>query len=82
MVQNVQYLNGRPRHVTLPFEYWTPILSGIQVSSIQIVTLVRLSNGHTLINEQFLYSICIACLSTSLVIKWRSNTECPLFKTS
>ena len=26
MVQNVQYLNGLPSHVTLPFEFQTPIL--------------------------------------------------------
>ena len=29
MVQNGQYLNGPPSHVTFPFEYRTPILSGI-----------------------------------------------------
>ena len=32
MVQNVWYLNGQPSHVTLPFEYWTPILSIIQIN--------------------------------------------------
>ena len=31
MVQNVQYLNG---HVTLPFEYWTLILSSIQMNPV------------------------------------------------
>ena len=35
MVQNVWYLNGLPSHVTLPFEYRKPILSSIQVFSIQ-----------------------------------------------
>ena len=39
MVQNVQYLRGLPSHVTLPFEYWKPILSGIQVCSIQMVSV-------------------------------------------
>ena len=42
MVQNVLYLNDLPSHVTLPFEYWTPILSGIQMNqvfSIQMVTV-------------------------------------------
>ena len=29
MVRNVRYLNGPPSHVTLSFEYWTPILTGI-----------------------------------------------------
>ena len=29
---NVQYSNGLPSHVTLLFEYWTPILSGVQYS--------------------------------------------------
>ena len=41
MVQIVWYLNGLPSHVTLPFEYCTPILSGIQVFSIQMVTVYR-----------------------------------------
>ena len=31
MVQNVQYSTGPPSHVTLTFEYWPPILSGIQI---------------------------------------------------
>ena len=39
MVQNVRYLNGLPSHVTLPFEYLTPILSSIQVFGIQMVTV-------------------------------------------
>ena len=30
MVQNVQYLNGLPSHVTLPFEFRTPILFSIR----------------------------------------------------
>ena len=32
MVQNVRYSNGPPSHVTLPFEYRTPILSVIQMN--------------------------------------------------
>ena len=28
MVQNVRYSNGPPSRVTLPFEYWAPILYG------------------------------------------------------
>ena len=40
MVQNVRYLNGPPSHVTLPFEYRTPTLSGIQVFGIQMVTVI------------------------------------------
>ena len=31
-VQNVRYSNGQPSHVTLPFEYLTPILFGIQMN--------------------------------------------------
>ena len=31
MVQNVWYLNGLPSDLTLPFEYCTPIMSGIQM---------------------------------------------------
>ena len=34
IVLDVQYLNGPPSHVTLPFEYWTSILSGIQMNPI------------------------------------------------
>ena len=34
IVQNVWYLNGLPSHVTLPFEYRTPILSGIQMNPV------------------------------------------------
>ena len=41
MVQNVRYSNGPPSHMTLPFEYRTPVLSSIQVFSIQMVTVVR-----------------------------------------
>ena len=32
MVQNVQYLNGPPSDVTLPFEYRAPILSSVQMN--------------------------------------------------
>ena len=32
MVQNVRYSNGLPSHVPLPFEYWTLILSSIQMN--------------------------------------------------
>ena len=39
MVLNVWYLNGPPSHVNLLFEYLTPVLSCIQVFSIQIVTV-------------------------------------------
>ena len=40
MVQNVWYYsNVPPDHVNLPFEYWAPILSGIQLISIQMVTV-------------------------------------------
>ena len=43
MVQNVQYSNGQPSHMTLPIPD-TPIVSysgelGIQVSSIHMVTI-------------------------------------------
>ena len=34
MFHNVWYLNGPPSHGTLPYEYLTPILSRILVSSI------------------------------------------------
>ena len=36
MVQNALYLNGLQSHVTLPFEYWTPIQSGIQMNLVFI----------------------------------------------
>ena len=42
MVQNVQYSNGWPSHMTLPFEYRTLILSGIQLSGIQMVTVYHI----------------------------------------
>ena len=38
MVQNVYYSNGLPSHMTFPFEFRTPILSGIQMN--QVVTVV------------------------------------------
>ena len=38
-VQNVWYSNGPPSRMNLPFEYRTPILSGIQVFSIQMVAV-------------------------------------------
>ena len=41
MVQNVHYANGPPSYMTFPFEYWTPILSGIQVFGIQMVIVVE-----------------------------------------
>ena len=34
MVQNVLYSNDLPSHMPLPYEYLTPILSGIQVFGI------------------------------------------------
>ena len=40
MVQNVRYSNSTPSQMTLPFEYPTPILSSIQVFSIQMVTVL------------------------------------------
>ena len=33
-VQNVQYSNGPPSHMTLPFEYRTSILSSIQMNPV------------------------------------------------
>ena len=39
MVQNVRYLNGLLSHVTLPFEYRTPMLWGIQMLVTQMVTV-------------------------------------------
>ena len=41
MVQNVQYSNIPPSHMT-PFEYWTPIQMDIQVFGIQMVTVLNL----------------------------------------
>ena len=40
----IRYLSGPPSHVTLLFEYQTPTLYGIQVSGIQMVTVINLSN--------------------------------------
>ena len=34
MIQNVQYLKVPPSHMTLPFKYWTPKLSGIQMNPV------------------------------------------------
>ena len=42
MVQNVRYSNGPPSLMTLPFEYLTTKLSGIQVFGIQMVTIFDL----------------------------------------
>ena len=39
MVQNVWYLNGPPSYVTLPFEYRTPILFGIQMVTVYLLSL-------------------------------------------
>ena len=41
MVQNVLYLSGPPSHVTLPFEYSTPILSGIQMNPVFMSSVFR-----------------------------------------
>ena len=38
MVQNVQYSNGPPSHVTLPFEPQTLILSSIQMVTVPILS--------------------------------------------
>ena len=43
MVQNVQYSNGPPSHMTFPFEYRTHIMSGIQMD---LVFKVRYSDGY------------------------------------
>ena len=43
MIQNVGYSSGPPSHMDLSFEYRTPILSGIQVFGIQMVTVYRKS---------------------------------------
>ena len=51
MVQNVRYLNGPPSYVTWPFEYQTPIMSGIEVFGVQMVTVLQsVSLGIWLIN--------------------------------
>ena len=34
MVQIVWYLNSPPSHGTLPFEYWTLILSGFEINPV------------------------------------------------
>ena len=39
MVQNDWYLNGPPSHMTLPLEYRTPLLPGIQMFGILMVTV-------------------------------------------
>ena len=41
--KNVWYLNGPPSHVTSPFEYPMPIVSGIQTSGTKMVTVLTLS---------------------------------------
>ena len=41
MVQNVQYSNSPPSHVTLPFEYRTHILSGIQLNPVFMCSVFR-----------------------------------------
>ena len=59
-VQNVRYSKGRLSHMTLPFQYWIPILSSIQM----VTVLWRLcakcvrwcsylfqGSGHTLPDE-------------------------------
>ena len=42
MVQNVWYSNGLPSHVTLPFEYHTPIFSGIQKNPVLLFIIMIL----------------------------------------
>ena len=46
-VQNVWYSTGLPSHVTLPFEYLTPILSSIQVFGIQMVPELKIGVRST-----------------------------------
>ena len=52
MVQNVRYLNGPQIPVTLPFEYWTPILSGIQMFGIQMFSVYNSVVYH--VNRKYL----------------------------
>ena len=40
-VQYVQYLKGPPSHVTLPFDYRTPILSDIQMNLVFRCLVIR-----------------------------------------
>ena len=59
MVQNVRYSNGLSSHVTLPFKYWTPILSGILMNPVFRCTV------------WYSYSYCIGIwLPKKLFFKW------------
>ena len=60
MVQNVKYFNGPPSHVTLPFEYRTPILSGIHMFGIQMVTVLLLVHFRASMKK-----LCISLLKLS-----------------
>ena len=66
MVQNVRYTNGLPSHMILPFEYRTPILSGIQVFGIQMVTVVEFVDKRV----NWMFVICIPCVTHSNYVEW------------
>ena len=68
MVQNVQYSNGPPSHVTLPFECRTPILSCIQVFGIQMVTVVTGHFFDFMLKTSWYSSSVIKCLTGRIQI--------------
>ena len=72
MVQDICYSNGPPSHTTLPFEYRTPIMSGIQVSGIEMVNVfVTGSNRNkSLINKCFQFSLIFLDFGRDLLKIW------------
>ena len=83
MVQNVQYLNGPPSHVTLPFEYLTPILSGIQMNLVFRCSVFRwllwcIIQIFTVFNSLFAKSFQVLVEHGALVNAKSSNGMTPL----
>ena len=67
MFQNVRYSNGRPCHITLPFEYRTPKLSSFHVLGIQKVTVtMQVQNAN---NGANLFLVFLVTWSLGLAVQ-------------
>ena len=81
MVQNARYWNGPPSHVTLPFEYLTPLLSSIKLNP---VFRWLLYSKHDLNSRPFIAveATFVACKSCKSCLpdwtRWRRERHCCL----
>ena len=71
MVQNVWYTNGPPSHLTLPFEYRTLILSGIQMNLVFRCWVFRWLLYY---NNQFMAGITVVWFCFLITYRWSKTT--------